>query len=69
MVPVVIAIVTEGTTDGFTFILIGALEAFTGEAQGSLDTISQVTASRSARVVEVNVGFTSPPTGDPFMFH
>ena len=54
---------------GITVILIAALLALTGEAHGSLDTISQVTASALTSVVETKVGLVSPATGLPFRFH
>jgi hypothetical protein len=67
--PVVIAIDTDGTREEFTVIVIGALLAFKGEAHGSLDTISQVTASALTSVVLTNVEFVSPAIAAPFRFH
>jgi ACT domain-containing protein len=67
--PVVIAMDTDGTRAEFTVIVIGALLAFTGEAHGSFDTISQVTASALTRVVETNVEFVSLAIAAPFRFH
>jgi hypothetical protein len=67
--PVVIAMDTDGTRAEFTVIVIGVLLALKGEAHGSFDTISQVTASALTSVVLTNVELVSPAIAAPLRFH
>jgi len=64
----VIAIETAGTRVAFTIIVIPALVAVVGLAQGEFDVIMQVTTSPFIKVVVVNVVLFIPAF-TPFTCH
>jgi hypothetical protein len=66
--PAVIAIDTDGTTTGFTVMVIPALVAVVGLAQVALEVSIQVTICPFVRVVVVNVGLLVPAL-IPFTCH
>jgi len=68
LVPAVIAIETAGTNTGFKVIVIPALVAVVGLAQGELDVITHVTTSPLTKVVVVYIGLLVPAFM-PFTFH
>ena len=66
--PDVIAIDTEGTSTGFTVIVMPVLVAVTGLAQVAFDVRTQVTICPFVKVVVVNVAEFVPAL-TPFTFH
>ena len=62
------AIVTDGTTEAVTTIVMLFDEAVVGEAQGSLDVRITVITSPLFKVAEVNV-FELVPAFTPFTCH
>jgi hypothetical protein len=68
LVPDVKAIATEGTTTGFTVIVMPVLVAVVGLAHGELDVITQFTICPLVNADEVNVA-EFVPAFTPFTFH
>jgi hypothetical protein len=68
LVPNVIAIDTEGTSTGFTVIVIPVLVAVVGLAQVAFDVKTQVTICPLVKVVVVKVT-ELVPAFTPFTFH
>jgi len=59
-VPAVRAMLTAGTTDGFTLIVMLLLEAVVEVAQAEFEVIVQATTAPAVRVVVVNVAELVP---------
>ena len=68
LVPAVIAMLTDGATDGFTLIVILLLDAVVEVAHAEFDVMVHATTAPAVRVVVVNVA-ALVPAADPFTVH
>jgi len=68
LVPAVIAMLTDGATDGFTLIVILLLDAVVEVAQAEFEVIVHATTAPALRVVVVNVAALVPAAA-PFTVH
>ena len=68
LVPAVIAMLTDGATDGFTLIVMLLLDAVVEVAQAEFEVIVHATTAPAVRVVVVNVA-ALVPAADPFTVH
>jgi len=68
LVPAVMAIVTEGATDGLTVMVILLLEAVVDVTHAELEVIVQATTAPVASVVEEKVAELVPAAA-PFTVH
>jgi hypothetical protein len=62
-------ILTEGTTTGFTVMVMVFEVALVGDAHGAVDVIITLTTSLLLSVVVVKVEAVAPPTFVPFTCH
>ena len=68
LVPAVIAMLTDGATDGFTLIVMLLLDAVVEVAHAEFDVMVHATTAPAVRVVVVNVA-AFVPAAAPFTVH